>query len=144
VEGRPDAEREAVSLITMHAAKGLEWSIVIPINMTGTPRPESDLVQDRRSNRFSIPVFGFDPTGYADLRSWSELELARERVRLLYVATTRARSPRCAEAYRHPTGEMEPTKPREYRRRPETAYQWSIGYLSLPETAVCSPTDPTW
>jgi ATP-dependent exoDNAse (exonuclease V) beta subunit len=91
VEGRPDAEQEAVSLITVHAAKGLEWPIVVPINMTGTPQPESALVQDRRSNSFSVPVLGVEPGGYAGLRSRSELELARERVRLWYVATTRAR-----------------------------------------------------
>ena len=36
VEGRPDAQEEAVALYTMHAAKGLEWPIVVPINtMTG-------------------------------------------------------------------------------------------------------------
>ena len=38
VEGRPDAEEQSVALITIHAAKGLEWPIVIPINMTGTPK----------------------------------------------------------------------------------------------------------
>jgi hypothetical protein len=75
----------------VHAAKGLEWPIVIPINMTGTPQSESALVHDRRSNRFSVPVLGVEPTAYGALRSWSEQELARERVRLWYVATTRAR-----------------------------------------------------
>jgi putative tryptophan/tyrosine transport system substrate-binding protein len=29
------------------------------------------------------------------------------------------------------------------RRRPETTYRRSLGILSLPETAVCCPTDPT-
>jgi len=32
---------------------------------------------------------------------------------------------------------------RSYRRRPETTYRRSMGYLNLSETVVCSPTDPT-
>jgi ATP-dependent exoDNAse (exonuclease V) beta subunit len=91
VEGRPDAEEQSVSLITVHAAKGLEWPVVIPINMTGAPKSESGLMHDRRSGEFSIPVLDIEPAGYAAIKSWNEIELARERVRLWYVAATRAR-----------------------------------------------------
>ena len=91
VEGRPDAEQESVSLITVHASKGLEWPIVIPVNMTGSPRTESGLMQDRRTNSFSVPILGKEPLGHAAIKSWNEQELARERVRLWYVAVTRAR-----------------------------------------------------
>jgi ATP-dependent exoDNAse (exonuclease V) beta subunit len=90
VEGRPDAEEQSVALITIHAAKGLEWPVVIPINMTGAPKSETGLMHDRRSGEFSTPVLGIEPAGYAQLKSWNELELARERVRLWYVAATRA------------------------------------------------------
>jgi len=91
VEGRPDAEEQSVSLITIHAAKGLEWPIVIPINMTGSRKTESGLMHDPKSNRFSIPIFEIEPGDYADIKAWNAEELARERVRLWYVATTRAR-----------------------------------------------------
>ena len=91
VESRPDAEERSVSLITIHAAKGLEWPIVVPINMTGKPQADSGLMYNRRSGRFSIPVFGAEPGDYANVKVWNEAEQARERVRLWYVATTRAR-----------------------------------------------------
>ena len=91
VEGRPDAEEQSVALITIHAAKGLEWPVVIPINMTGVPKSESGLMHDRRSGEFSIPILGIEPAGYVAIKSWNETELARERVRLWYVAATRAR-----------------------------------------------------
>jgi ATP-dependent exoDNAse (exonuclease V) beta subunit len=91
VEGRPDAEEQSVSLITVHSAKGLEWSVVIPLNMTGKPQPESGLAHDRSSNLFSIPVLGNDPPDYDSIKSKNIVESTRERVRLWYVATTRAR-----------------------------------------------------
>ncbi|KAA0078154.1 UvrD-helicase domain-containing protein [Tardiphaga sp. P9-11] len=91
VEGRPDAEEQSVSLITVHSAKGLEWSVVIPLNMTGTPQPESGLAHDRSSNLFSIPVLGSDPPDYDGIKAKNVIESTRERVRLWYVATTRAR-----------------------------------------------------
>jgi exodeoxyribonuclease-5 len=91
VEGRPDAQEEAVALYTMHAAKGLEWPIVVPINtMTGIIAPES-AVTDRDSDTFYCPVFGVKPVGYDAARDAEKAELDRERIRLWYVAATRAR-----------------------------------------------------
>jgi ATP-dependent exoDNAse (exonuclease V) beta subunit len=91
VEGRPDAQEEAIVLYTMHAAKGLEWPIVVPINtMTGIMPPES-AATDRDSDTFYCPVFGVKPTGYDDARDAEKAELDREHIRLWYVAATRAR-----------------------------------------------------
>jgi exodeoxyribonuclease-5 len=91
VEGRPDAQEEAVALFTMHAAKGLEWPIVIPVNtMTGVMAPESAVI-DRQTETFYCPVLGVPPEGYDAARDAERDELDRERIRLWYVAATRAR-----------------------------------------------------
>jgi ATP-dependent exoDNAse (exonuclease V) beta subunit len=91
VEGRPDAQEEAVALFTMHAAKGLEWPIVIPVNtMTGVMSPDRAVV-DRRTDTFYCPVLGIAPDGYDSARQAEKDELDREHIRLWYVAATRPR-----------------------------------------------------
>src|SRR3546814_8774711 len=85
------AQEEAVALFTMHAAKGLEWPVVVPINtMTGVMAPDSAVI-DRQGDTFFCPVLGVPPSGYDDARQAEKDELDRERVRLWYVAATRAR-----------------------------------------------------
>ena len=84
-------QEEAVALYTMHAAKGLEWPIVVPINtMTGIMAPES-AVTDRDSDIFYCPVFGVKPTGYDEAARCGKGRTRPRADRLWYVAATRAR-----------------------------------------------------
>ena len=91
VKGRPDAARQSVALITMHTAKGLEWPVVIPINAIGPPYEDNAIVYDRGHGRFSTDRLGVAPAGHSEIANWLAAEQTRERVRLWYVAATRAR-----------------------------------------------------
>src|SRR3954467_5435924 len=67
LEGRPDAQEESVTLYTMHAAKGLEWPVVILINTTTEVTERSGAIIDRAANCLYCPVFGVHPLGYDEV-----------------------------------------------------------------------------
>src|SRR5690625_1827842 len=124
VEGRADTSEDAVSLITMHSAKGLEWKVVIPVDMAAEPSRQDAVFHDHAANRLSAKVFGQECSGYAEVREREQLEQHAERVRLWYVTATRAR-----ELLVLPEYEAEPR---------EAAWCKLIGW-QLPETDLLKP-----
>ena len=90
IEGRPDAEEQAVHLITMHSAKGLEWPIVIPVNTMTTPQAASGLLHNRIADELHYHLGPVRDATYEATLADERAQQERERIRLLYVACTRA------------------------------------------------------
>jgi ATP-dependent exoDNAse (exonuclease V) beta subunit len=90
VEGRPDAEAESVSIITMHSAKGLEWPIVIPINSPTELHDDDSFLYRRTDDTVHFKLLDQAPAEYQLVKDAERDQLRRERVRLWYVAITRA------------------------------------------------------
>jgi exodeoxyribonuclease-5 len=91
IEGRADAELDALHVITIHSAKGLEWPVVIPINTTTGVQGTKGILYRRNDDSLHMKIAGIEQASYMEVKAFEEQELERERVRLWYVACTRAR-----------------------------------------------------
>jgi ATP-dependent exoDNAse (exonuclease V) beta subunit len=90
-EGRVDAEGDAIEIITIHSAKGLEWPVVIPINTATLLRSREAFVYRAADETLHWIIGDVVPPDLFRALESEDHSLARERERLWYVACTRAR-----------------------------------------------------
>ncbi|WEX85812.1 UvrD-helicase domain-containing protein [Sinorhizobium garamanticum] len=90
-EGRVDAEGDAIEIITIHSAKGLEWPVVIPINTGTLLRSRQPFVYRTADETLHWLIGDVVPPDLLRALETEDDSLARERERLWYVACTRAR-----------------------------------------------------
>ncbi|RUW26823.1 UvrD-helicase domain-containing protein, partial [Mesorhizobium sp. M4B.F.Ca.ET.013.02.1.1] len=90
-EGRIDASSDAVEIVTIHTAKGLEWPVVIPINMGTLARPSPRFVHRTSDNTLHWVIGGVSSSALARAREEKAQRQALENQRMWYVACTRAR-----------------------------------------------------
>lgn len=90
-EGRIDAAGDAIEIVTIHTAKGLEWPVVIPINSTTELYRGDQFVHRQSDNTLHWMLGGVAPADLAAARAEENEEDADQRERIWYVACTRAR-----------------------------------------------------
>ena len=90
-EGRVDADGDAIEIITIHSAKGLEWPVVIPINTATLLRSREPFVHRADDDTLHWVIGDVVPPELRAALETDDESLMRERERLWYVACTRAR-----------------------------------------------------
>ena len=92
----PEEDEEAVRVMTIHGAKGLEFPVVVLTGINSPPRQTAaPVLFDRNNQRVEVGVGSqqnrIATPGYSEMLDRETLVQNAEQVRLMYVATTRAR-----------------------------------------------------
>ncbi len=88
----PETDLDVVRVMTVHAAKGLEFGMVVLSGMTSQPKNETGVRLLWQKRGYAVKIGGSVETNdFADAAPIDEQMDDAERRRLLYVAATRAR-----------------------------------------------------
>ena len=99
----PETDDDSVRIMTMHAAKGLEFPIVILLGLNQKPSAQRRIIQVNRSDGVVETKFGkFETPGYSALVELDRQHENAEAIRLAYVAATRARDHLMVSLYHEP------------------------------------------
>jgi ATP-dependent helicase/nuclease subunit A len=98
----PESDDDAVRILTVHGAKGLQFPITVVAGLGIAPRTETTLVwADRPEVRLKAPWL--KTSGFDDAQAREKAAAEAEAVRLLYVAMTRAQDFLVLGCYHKPT-----------------------------------------
>ncbi len=89
----PEADDDAVRILTVHGAKGLEFPVVVLAGLNVGPPPPTDRVLWNDTGpevRLGTKEFPVSSSGFAEAKEAEQQHRLAERRRLLYVGATRA------------------------------------------------------
>ena len=146
----PEADDDAVRVMTIHAAKGLEFPIVMLAGLDRQVRGDRSIAiwatasQTPEVRVGSLTTGYFDTPGFDDVKGYENQMGALEDMRLYYVAATRARDHLIVSLYHKETAKPGTAAARTHELCTEHR-SWFISLENLPEAlppaAEGSPTE---
>ncbi len=146
------SEADSVKLLTVHRAKGLEWSAVFLVGVCGEKFPVTTarsqwttvsrvLPAPLRGDAADVPQLrGYDKAAIDELKADAKAHQGLEERRLAYVAFTRAKHELWVSAYQWSPTRQKPLAPSAYL---ETVRETIAGWGAEPDAWPPTPEDGT-